>query len=271
MVPYRFCCLLFAFAALSPGEDVEFFNVSRSAYDLGIVLPRNQFNEAKLAARLSAFASSQTTRHTLSRLSIASSEIDLRAVIPGRSLGFENPSLASGKWNQDLFAAQVLCINGMASAYLKFGNSVKLVQLLGNRDPRNLVVSGHLVRLVSFSIIGGGGGFDQLTTRGEEAPVELYVEAKPLLSQSDTEQLTIQLLRDLKLEKVLVVVRSDSLFGDFGGPSFDIFHPPFLNVQEAIYRRTPYVSCIARMKAGKTEQSCETTTPEQLRRSLWRK
>jgi hypothetical protein len=188
--------------------------IGQVTYDLGTLLTPGAFTERRLMGRLEAFASNQIARHKISRLTVSLKQDDLVYARPGLTLMFENPKIFNGSWNRQNSIAQVLCLNGRASALLKYGESVKHLQILGDRDPRELTVDGQAVHLVSFAIRNGNISLDQLSSsQSSNAWITIYVQTNPLLSIAQAEHLLTALDGMLGTDAVELVVRSDPISG----------------------------------------------------------
>lgn len=223
------------------GEDVRYIRLNPVAYDLGVLVPKDEFSVTRIRGRLQAFGLSQASRHQLSRLTIGLRETDLRSALPSEGLPYENPGIYNGQWDRDNDVAQVLCLDGMASGYIKVGDSIHKFQISGTSDPRDLSIDGRYARLVSFKI-SNGPGLDQISAH-DESTVYFFIQARPGFSVADARQIWDRLASLTRTYDIFVYIRTDSIFVYHEGPKFDVFQTPFPNVPEATYRASPFIIC----------------------------
>lgn len=245
------CALLVACSAAAdrsgPGfgeiTTVRHFTETPVALDLGRVIPRGEFTESYLVWTMTRFATFQKDKHRLSRLALSFRDSDL-AIEYGIGVENFNPADYNGVWNRQHCLAEVLCINGSASGYVKVGERVAFVQILGEHDPR-LIKAGHsTVRLVSFQLtVPERLTLDNFPYGSDKDLVEFAGYADPLPDISDAEQALAELRTSLGTKHVILTIRSDTAFGGGGGPPLDVFHPPFPDVPLTIYQSRPYLSC----------------------------
>jgi hypothetical protein len=266
--------LLIPVIQMAFAEDVRSVQLGPFAYDLAIVIPQGEFREDAVLSKLGNFALQQQSRHKLSRMTIALSGSDLRYALPTEAPYV--PGNYGRDWSAHRFVAQAWCVNGAASAMVKFGESVKYFQLLGKSDPSIIKIGERSVKLASFRI-SGGTGTDQLYSL--ESPtasqlVRFYAVAKPMLSLPEAERLLAVLRSSFSTEDVGVIVRPDSAFGENGGPVLDVFHPPYPDLSEEAYVATSYIVCLPEgrpsSKRGRLGAAvCKITKPGPLHSLFW--
>ena len=261
-----FNVLVFLITGTLDGEDVRRLQLGTFAYDLAVLVPRDEFREDLVLSKLKNFAEQQQSRHKLSRMTIAFRKPDLSYAVPTEVPYV--PGNYGRDWSSRQFVAQVWCMNGKASALLKFGEDVKYFQLLGGADPRVIQLGERSVGLVSFRI-DGGTRTDQIysleSPTGAEV-VTFYAVARPLLTLPEAERLLTVLRSSLNSQRVDVIVRPDAIFGPNGGPVLDVFHPPFPGLSKVTYMATSYVVCspdrgFSSKKGRVTESTCRITKP----------
>jgi hypothetical protein len=257
--------VIFALPGLAVSENIKYFAERPFAYDLSRVISRNEFNEQNLTWRLSRFAELQKHKHPLSRLAMSFREIDLWYEHPSEE-GHINPANYNGEWNRQQSLAEVFCLNGAASALIKIGDSVKSIQISGNRDPRIMTVDGRTARILSFAIHStDSAGFDGFPHTSSRDWITFFVTTTPLLSPEQAEQLQAELSEAIGTRAVALVVRSDPAFGPNGGPIFDCFHFPFPDIPLATYRVTPYIECLPlnepKPNTARLQHTCKITRP----------
>jgi len=249
MIHFRYVRLLGVIYLLScpAGADDIGFLETTFAYDLYRTIDRDSFTEANLRPILEHFAVMQNGKHKLSRLTVHYRGMDLGPMF-GNSGNSVDPNYFDANWSRGYSAAQVVCWNGIASAYLRFGNSIKYVQISGDHDPRELRIDDRAVSVVSFRLITSNGDMDALSTRSADDSIIVYAMTQPLLTVSEADRLLAVLQNSIGTQNVILIVRTDQLFEGNGGPTFDVFHPPIPIFRRESYVTTPYVTCFP--KAG---------------------
>ena len=248
---------LLAILMLCPGmaDDVRYTRLSPAAYDLASIITKDEFTENQLVARFRDFARLHATRHKLSRLSVALETESLSTALPEMGLrqtgwSYLNPVSFNGSLNRSISVAQVLCLNGSATAFIKYGESVRKVQVLGNKDPREFFIEGIRVYLVTFAIHAQSRGLDHLV---------IYAESQPLPSVAQARAFQAALIAAVGTESVAVMVRSDPMFWGMYG---DIFQIPFPDISREKYMSTPYVNCDVPMLKRRGHEICEVSVPK---------
>ena len=249
------------------GDDVVAIGMTPYAFDLALVVPDRDFTVAWLSAQFAGFAGPQFYRHTLSRLTIATTPADAVRALPGRSPAFFSVSKNDDAWDRRSKIAQLVCLKGVALALIKDGESIKNIQVSGTGDPRQITVGKRKVHLTSFKIDNFSSSPYQLSSPKRDDGVTLFVEAQPLLSTEEALQLTAKMAQTLGTEFVQLVVRSDAYFGVQGGPPFDFFKR-IVEMTEEQYYETPYVFCAPRKRDARRKSeprwSCAMTKPKRV-------
>jgi hypothetical protein len=252
-------------------ENVQYIRVNAAAYDLAVVVTPVEFSPGRIQGRMEAFAGSQATRHKLSRLTLAPRDVYLGWALPAGDGSYVNPNFARTLSRQQS-VAQVICLDGIASGFIKLGNVVTSIQVRGKKDPRDLSLDGKRVQLISFQIMNGGGvGLDQMPGPGTQAMLEFYVKSSPMISVAEARQVWSKLAASVGLTNIFLYVRPDTLFVAWGGPRFDVFHLPFPDVPKAVYLDVPYVTCAPGRKRqkGAPRVSCTMSSLAKHPRSPW--
>jgi hypothetical protein len=254
----RLFVLLFLVPLISGGEDVRLLRLSASAYDLAILIPREQFTKDQVLQKMRSFATQQKSRHRLSRLTISFRESDLFYALPEEEFHYRQADY-DRQWSDERYVGQVWCFNGEAHAFVKMGSDIAEYQLLGQMNSREFALDGRQVRLVSFRI-SSGTRTEQLYSlsnpTGEEL-VTFYAASDPLLTVAQSERVLTILKAALPGARVALIVRPDSVFSLVGGPPLDIFHPPYPHITKETFDSLSFISCFPDNSRSSVDKSCK--------------
>jgi hypothetical protein len=132
----------------------------------------------------------------------------------------------------------------VAIATIKEGPLIADYQLTSHRDPRDLVIRGHTVRINSFRIYTANSDPERPPEKDDGEWVIFFTTAKPLLTLEEAEELQGELTREVGTAgKAALLIRSEPLFAQHVGPAADIFRPPYPDMRMDEYLRIPYLGC----------------------------
>jgi hypothetical protein len=204
-------------------------------YDAVQLVEPADFEEAKLTSLFQRFVASECKSRKVARLSVATTEFNLRAI------GYSDVSerfLPAG--NQKLVmppetAARVFCFQGSAEAQIRANGQTQTLLLAGAESPRNLSVGvrSTVITNVELWSRATGGLNDTLSVSVRASQVPTVETARTLFEH----------LKWLTGVDTDLVIRTDSFFFTPTRLTFDVFEPDRNPLTKSDYRATPYVWC----------------------------
>ena len=200
---------------------------------------------------LEDFVSLHRNKHNLSRFTVTYLRgMDIAPLFG--DIGEDDPSLSylrryDAAWNREYSLAEVWCLRGVCSAFLKFGESIKYLQFMGDHDPREVMVDHHVVRLISFSLTVPD---PSITPDEKYQGISVFAVAEPLVTVPQAARLYTGLKSAIGTEAVVLVIKTQPFFNAYAGPLFDSFHQPI----PAPRLKSPYIVCRSEPRSDPKEK-----------------
>jgi hypothetical protein len=236
------------------GAGFEYKVQTQTVLDVAKVVDRDQFSEAKVLELFRRFGDAECSNRALVRLIVAPSQEDLAAVTNVRLPELRAASIPRlladahllGEGLDSVSAAEFLCYRGAGTAYVRSERRLRKFPVFGDHNAFDWSDRDLGIKLVGFNL------WDFQAETGTPDRLWVFARASSLPDLARATAFRDELRRRLGI-RVELVMRTDSSFFNYGGPSGDAFEEGSIKISPMQFLIAPHVVC------GPTQCQMEVT------------
>ena len=226
------------------GPTNEYVHSSKFVYDAARVVGLREFAAPSLMETFRRFIADHCVDRSLARLTIAASDSDLMKVMnmrlpegarAGISKLIDLDRTLLGADLEQSSIAQVWCVAGNATAFVRTAGKISRYHLRGSSSARDILPGGLALTLVGFSMTGQGTG--NLNTE-----VRVFARTHSLPTKEVAQQARAR-LEEIVRTPTFLFLRTDDHFFDCGGPRSDPFAQAMQPPSTDQFLSAPFVVC----------------------------
>jgi len=225
-------------------DDPAYVHDTEKLHDEARVVPHSEFQDHRLHGLLTGFAAAHCGKNTaIARLTVSPSAWDLMTgsnfhvpKIQGSILYFE-PRAFDFRFSKEPVVAQALCVNGAGIALVRRGQEIRSFAINNRKMPETREIDADGKLRISLS------GLSIDTPREGTRPVIRIFGRVADLANEVVAQEAHDYLERLVDERLVLILRTDSFFAEYGGPLWDVFDRDLPSGTSAQYQDRRHVVC----------------------------